>query len=75
MKSDGIHINKGSGQVAGILTHYWLAASGMKPQWVQDIPHHSRLAPTPTPPPVQLVPSLFAGGKAARAWHSPPTLF
>jgi hypothetical protein len=75
MKSDGAHINKGSGQVAGIPTHYWMEGSGFKPQWVQHFPYPSRLAQTPTPPPVQLVPGLFPGSKVAREWYSPPNLF
>jgi len=49
------------------VTRYDLDSLGFEAQWGQDLPYTSRLALRPTHLPLQWVPGLFSGGKAARA--------
>ena len=57
----------------GIATRYGLDGPGIESRWGQDYPHPSRPALGPTQLPIQWVPGLFSGGKAAGAWRWPPT--
>ena len=56
-----------------IATRYGLDGPGIKSRWGRDFPYLSRPALGPTQPPLQWVPGLFPGGKAAGAWRWPPT--
>ena len=62
-------INKNIANVVGIATRYWLDDPAFEPRWKRDFPDTSRPAPWPTQHPVQKVPRLFPGGKAADAWR------
>ena len=53
----------------GIATRYGLDGPGIECRWGRDFPHPSRPALGPTQPPIQRVPGLFPGRKAA----GPPT--
>ena len=63
----------GRDSVVGIATRYGLEGWGIESRWGRDFPHSSRQAVGPTQPPIQRVPGLFPGGKAAGASRWPPT--
>jgi len=52
----------------GIATRYGLDGPGIESHWGRYFLRPSRLALGPTQPPIQWVPGLFPGGKAAGAW-------
>jgi hypothetical protein len=54
--------------IACLDTRYGLDGPGFELRWGRDFPHIPWPAVGPTQPPVQWVPGLFPGGKAAGAW-------
>ena len=57
----------------GIAIRYGLDCPGIYSRWGRDFPRPSRPALGPTQSPVQWVPGLSLGGKAAGEWCWPPT--
>jgi len=64
---------RGQDSSVGIATRYGLKSPGSNPGGGRDFPHPSRPALGPTQPPIQWVPGMFPGGKAAGAWRWPST--
>jgi hypothetical protein len=55
--------------VVGVVTYYALDGPGIESRWGRDFPHPSRPTLGPNHPPIQWVPNLFPGVKAAGAWR------
>ena len=53
----------------GTAIRYGLHCPRIEFRWGRDFPHPSTRALGPTQPPIQRVPGLFPGGKAAEAWR------
>ena len=66
------HKIKWANSVVGIATGYGLDGLGIESQWGRDFAHLSRPALGPTQPPVQWVPGLSRGWRAAGVWRWPP---
>jgi hypothetical protein len=64
-----LYTNVGRNSIVGIATRYGLDGPGIESPWGRDFPHPFRPAMEPTQPPIQWVPGLFPGGKAAGAWR------
>jgi hypothetical protein len=62
------YINVGRDSAVGIATCYGLDGPRIESRWGRDFSQPSRPALGPTQPPIQWVPGLFPGGKAAGAW-------
>jgi hypothetical protein len=58
----------GRDSVVGIATRYGLDGPGMESRWGRDFLQPSRPALGPTQAPIQWVPGLFPGDKAAGVW-------
>ena len=69
MYSNSLWLNRSRDSSVGIATRYVLDGPGIEPRWGRDFPHPSRLALRPIQPPVQWVPGLFPGSKAAGDWR------
>jgi hypothetical protein len=63
-----LYILVGRDRVVSVATRYGLGGSGIESRRGRDFPHSSESAQGPTQTPVQWVPGLFPGGKAAGAW-------
>ena len=57
----------------GIATRYGLYGLGIESRRGRDLPPQSRPVLGPTQPPIQWIPGLFPGGKAAGTWRWPLT--
>jgi hypothetical protein len=55
--------------VVGIETSYGLDGMGIESRWSQSFPQPSKCALEPSQPPIQRIPVLFRGGKAAGTWR------
>ena len=53
----------------GIATRYGLDGPRVEFRWGRDFSHPSRPDLGPTQPPIQWVPGLFSGSKAAGVWR------
>jgi hypothetical protein len=62
-----------SDSVFGIATGYGLDDPGIESRWERDFLYACTPVLGPTRPPVQWVPVLFPGDKAAGAWRWTPT--
>jgi len=56
-----------------IATRYGMDGPGIESWWGRDFPHRCIPALGPTQPPIQWIPALFPGGKAAGWWRWLPT--
>ena len=59
----------GQDSSVGTATRYGLDGPGIESCWGRDSPQPSRPDLGPTQPPIQWVPGIFPGGKAAEAWR------
>ena len=62
-------VSVGRDSAVGTATRYGLDGPGIESRWGRNVPHLSRPALGPSQPPIQWVPGLFPGGKAAGAWR------
>jgi hypothetical protein len=69
-----VNVFTGWDSVVGIATRYGLDGLRTESLWRRDFPHLSWPVVKPTQPPVQCVPGLFSGGKAAGCDVNHPTL-